>query len=199
MGWASWGLQAPWGCLIGKWDKRRPLDILLFGGLFLWRTFLIIFGGAYSPKRVVACKGLTNFHWRFPGRKKSPSFWNHPIWSSWKPLLLAVRVSPSVYEGVSDKLVCGTKVEIPIRSLFWNAALLTAWSADWFPRVTSVLPFWCPLQWETDTSAGRWTTSKSLRIWSPYLIGEPQVVNWPLSFQIEACACSTRKAYLESV
>ena len=37
----------------------------------LWRAF--------SPKWVVACKELTNFHWRFPGRKKSPSYWNHPI------------------------------------------------------------------------------------------------------------------------
>ena len=59
--------------------------------------------------------------------------------------------------------------------------------------------FWCPLQWETETSVGRWTASKKLRIWSPYLIGDPWVVKWPLSFQIAAYACSTRKAYLESV
>ena len=32
-------------CLIGKWDKRRPLALQLFGGLFLWKTFLVIFGG----------------------------------------------------------------------------------------------------------------------------------------------------------
>ena len=133
-----------------------------------------------------------------PGRKRSPSFWNHPIWS-WKPSLLALRVSPSVYEGVSGKLVCGTKVATPIRSLFCNAALLAAWLAAWFPCATSVLPFWCPLQWETETSVGRWTASKSRRIWSPYLIGDPRVVKWPLSFQTAACACSTRKAYLESV
>ena len=50
-----------------------------------------------------------------------------------------------------------------------------------------MLPFWCPLQWETETSVGSWTASKSLRIWSPYLIGGPQVVKWPLSFQMEAC------------
>ena len=59
----------------------------------LWRAF--------SPKWVVACKELTNFHWRFPGRKRNPSFWNHPKWSSWKPSHLALRVSPSVHEGVS--------------------------------------------------------------------------------------------------
>ena len=147
----------------------------------------------------VACKKLTNFYWRFPGRKRSPSFWNHSIWSSWKPSLLALRISPSVYEGVSGKLVCRTKVATPIRSLFCNTALLAAWSVGWFPHATSMLPFWCPLQCETETSVGRWTASKSLRIWSPYLIGDPLVIKWPLSFQIAACVCSTRKAYLESV
>ena len=30
-------------------------------------------------------------------------------------------------------------------------------------------------------------------------LGDPWVVKWPLSFQIAACACSTRKAYLETV
>ena len=148
---------------------------------------------------MVACKELTNFHWRFPGRKRSPSFCNHPIWSSWKSSLLALRVSPSVYEGVSGKLVCGTRVATPIRSLFCNAALLAVWSAAWFPHATSVLPFWCPLQWETESSVCRCTASKSLRIWSPYLIRDPQVVKWPLSFQIAAFVCSTRKAYLELV
>ena len=148
---------------------------------------------------MVACKELTNFHWRFPDRKRSPSFRNHPSWSSWKPSLLALRVSPSVYEGVSGILVCGPKVAAPIRSLFCNAALFASWSAAWPLCTTSVLPFWCPLQWETETSVGRWTASKSLRIWSPYLIGDPGVVKWPLSFQIAACAYNTRKAYLESV
>ena len=97
MGWASWGLWAPWGlfnwqvgqeettCLIVIW---RPVSLKDLSSN-LWRAF--------SPKWVVACKELTNFHWRFPGRKKSPSFWNHPIWSSWKPSLLALRVLPSVY------------------------------------------------------------------------------------------------------
>ena len=157
----------------------------------LWRAF--------SHKWVVACKELTNFHWRLPGRKRNPSFWNHPRWSSWKPSCLALRASPSVFEGVSGKLVCGAKVATPIRSLFCNAALLAAWSAALFPRGTSVLPFWCPLQCETETSVGRWTACKSLRIWSPHLIGDAWVVKWPLSFQIAACACSTRKAYLESM
>ena len=154
---------------------------------------------ALTPKWVVACKELINFHWRFPGRKRSPSFWNHPIWSSWKPSLLALRVSPSVYEGVSGKLVYGNKVAIPIRSLFCNAALLVAWLAVWFLHAISMLPFCCPLQWENETSVGRWTASKSLRIWSPYLIGDLQVATWPPSFQIAACACGTRNAYLESV
>ena len=120
------------GCLIDKWDKRRPCALQLFGGLFLWRIFLVIFGG---PKWMVACKKLTNFHWRFPGRKRSPSFRNHPI------DLKSLRVSPSVYEGVSGKLVCGTKVATSIRSLFCNAALSAAWSVAWFPHTTSGLPF----------------------------------------------------------
>ena len=137
-----------------------------------WRTF--------SPKWVVASKKLTNFHLRVPGRKRSPSFWNQLIWSSWKPSLAALRVSPSVYEGVSGKLVCGTKVPTPTRSWFCNAALLAAWSAACFPCDTSVLPVWCPLQRETETTVGRWIASKSLRIWSPYLIGDPWVIKWPL-------------------
>ena len=197
-GWASWGLWAPWGlfnlqvgqekttCLIVVW-RPVPLKDLSSN---LWRAF--------SPKWVAACKELSNFHWKFPGRIKSPSFWNHPVWSQ-KPSLLALRVSPSVYEGVSGKIVYGTQVTTPIRSLFCNATLLTAWSTDWFPLATSELPFWCPLQWETEILAGRWTASKSLRIWSSHLIGDPRVVKWPLSFQIASCACSTRKAYLESV
>ena len=32
----------------------------------------------------------------------------------------------AVYEAVSDKLVCGTRVATPIRSLFCNAALSAA-------------------------------------------------------------------------
>ena len=198
MGWARWGLRAPWGlfnwqveqeettCLIVVW---RPVPLKELSSN-LWRAF--------SPKWVVACKELTNFHGRFPGRKRSPSFWNHPIWS-WKLSLLALRFSPSVYEGVSGRLVCGTKVATLIRSWFSNTALLAAWSTACFPHVTSMLPFWCPLRWETETSAGRRTASKSLRIWSPYLIGKPRVVKWPLSFQIAAYACSTRNAYLELV
>ena len=43
-----------------------------------------------------------------------------------KPSLLASRVSLSVYEGVSGKLVCGTMVATPIKSLVCNAALLAA-------------------------------------------------------------------------
>ena len=148
MGWASWGLWAPWGlfnwqvgqeettCLIVIW---RPVSLKDLSSN-LWRAF--------SPKWVVACKELTNFCWRFPGRKRSLSFWNHPIWSYRKSLLLVLRVSPSVYEGVSGKLVRGTKVATPIKSLFCNAAFLAAWSAAWFPHATSVLPFWCPLQGE---------------------------------------------------
>ena len=174
---ASWGLWTPWElfnwqvgqeettCLIVLWRPVPRKDL----SSNLWKAF--------SPKWVEACKESTSFHWRFPGRKRSSSLWNNPIWSSWKPSLLALRVSASVYEGVSGKLDCGTKVGTPIRSWFCNAALLAAWSGAWFPRATSVFPFWCPLQWETETSVGRWTASKSLRIWS-YLIGDPRVVKW---------------------
>ena len=83
----------------------RPVPLKDFSSN-LWRAF--------SHKWVVAGKELTNFHWKFPGRKRSPSFWNHPMRSSWKPSLLALRVSPSVYEGVSGKLVHGTKVASPV-------------------------------------------------------------------------------------
>ena len=144
MGWASWGLQAPWRlfswqvgqeettCLIVVW---RPVPLKNLSSS-LWRAF--------SPKWLVACKELNNFHWRFPGGKRSPSLWNHPIWSSWKPSL---RVSLSVYEGVSGTFVCETKVETPIRPLSCKAALLAPWLAAWLPHATSMLPFLCPLQW----------------------------------------------------
>ena len=138
MGWTSWGLWDPWGlfnwqvgqeettCLIVIW-RPVPLKDLSSN---LWRGF--------SPKWVVVCKELTNFHWRFPGRKISLSLLNLPIWTSWKLSLLALSVSLSVYEGVSGKFVCGTKVATPIRSLFCNVALVAAWSAAWFLHATSV-------------------------------------------------------------
>ena len=78
MGWASWGLHGPWGlfnwqvgqeettCLIVVW-RPVPLKDLSSN---LWR--------AVSTKWVVACKELTNFHWRLPGRIRSLSFWKHP-------------------------------------------------------------------------------------------------------------------------
>ena len=102
MGWASWGLWAPWELFnwqVGQEETPlivvwRPVPLKDLSSN-LWRAF--------SPKQVMACKELTNFHWRFPGRKRSPSMLNHPIWS-WKPSLLALRVSLSVYEGVSGKL-----------------------------------------------------------------------------------------------
>ena len=77
-GWASLGLRAPWvlfnwqvgqeetTCFIVVW-KPVPLKDLSSN---LWTAF--------SPKWVVACKELTNFHWRLPGKKRSPSFWKHP-------------------------------------------------------------------------------------------------------------------------
>ena len=163
MGWASWGLWAPWGlfnCQVGQEETTcliviwRPIPLKDLSSN-LWRVF--------SPKWVVACKKLTKFHWKFPSRKRSPHLWNHPIWSSWKPSLLVLRVSHSLYAGVSGKSACGPKVATPIRSLFCNAPLLAAWSAAWLPCAISVLPFWCPLQWETETSEGRWIACKSLR------------------------------------
>ena len=120
-GLGHWGLRAPWGlfnwqvkqeettCLIVIW-RPVPLKDLSSN---LWRAF--------SPKWVVAYKKLTNFRWKFPSRKRNPSFWNHPIWSR-KPLLLALRVSPSVYEGISDKLIYGPKMQ---HLLFHSIMLLS--------------------------------------------------------------------------
>ena len=87
MGWASCGLRASWGllnrqvgqeettCLIVVW---RPVPLKDLSSNF-WRAF--------SPKWVVTCKELANFHWQFLGRKRSPFFWNHPVRSSWKSSL----------------------------------------------------------------------------------------------------------------
>ena len=85
-----------------------------------------------------------------------------------------------------------------IRSLFCNAALLAALGCL-VPSCHFCAPFLVSFTVGDWNLSGRWTASKSLRIWSPYLIGEPRVLKWPLSFQIAACACGTRKAYLESV
>ena len=66
------------GCfLIGKWDKRRPTTWLIV----VWRPVPLKELSshrwrAFSPKWVAACKELTNFHWRIPDRKRSPSFGN---------------------------------------------------------------------------------------------------------------------------
>ena len=60
-------------------------------------------------------------------RKKKESLLLEPPHMVLKALsLLALRISPSVYEGVFGKLVCGTKVATPIRSWFCNVALLGA-------------------------------------------------------------------------
>ena len=91
MGWASWGLWGPWGlfnwqvgqeettCLLVIW-RPVPLKDLSSN---LWRAF--------SPKWVAACNELTNFHWRFPGRKRSPSFWNLPHMIFLKALTLSFK------------------------------------------------------------------------------------------------------------
>jgi len=42
----------------------------------------------------------------------------------------------------------------------------------------------------SETSEGRWTASKSLRIWSPCLIRDPWVVKWP-QFSSVAQSCPT--------
>ena len=77
-GWASWGLQAPWGlfnwhvgqeettCLIVVW---RPIPLKDLSSN-LWRAF--------SPKWVVACKELTNFHWGSQVEKGVPAFGTTP-------------------------------------------------------------------------------------------------------------------------
>ena len=198
MGWASWSVRAPWGlfnwqigqeeitCLIVIW-RPVPLKDLSSN---LWKSF--------SPKWVVACKQLSNFHWRFPGRKRSPSSWNHPIWSSWKPSLLASRVSPSVYEGVSGKLVCGTKVATPIRPWFCNAALSCLISCL-VPSCHFHAPFLVSF------TAGAWNLSGQMDC-----LQEPEdlvtIFDWGPSggqvasfFPNSSMCTSTRKAYLESV
>ena len=199
MGWASWSFWAPWelfnwqvgeeetSCLVVVW---RPVPL---------KDLSSNLRRAFSSKWVVACKELTNFPLDGPRHKKESLLLEPPHMILLKALTLSFKSFTFSMWGISGKLIGGTKVVTPVRSLFCNVALLAAWLVVWFPHAPSMLPLWCPLQWETEISAGRWTAFKSLRIWSPYLIGDLQVVKWPLSFQIAACACSTRKAYLESV
>ena len=181
---SSWGLFN-WP-LIAVW-RAVPMKDLSSN---LWRAF--------SPKWVVT-RRVNQLPLEVPRQKKESLPLEPPQMIFLKALTLSFKsLTFSAWRSFC-KLICGTKVTTPIRSLFYDAALLAAWSAAWFPCATSVIPFWCPLQWETETSVSRWTTSKCLRIWSPHLIGDPWMVKWLLSFQIAACACSTRKAYLESV
>ena len=77
-GWASWGLQAP--CVLFNWQVGQEETTCL---VVIWRPVPLKYISsnlwrAFSPKWVEACKELTNFQWRFPGRKRSSSFWNHP-------------------------------------------------------------------------------------------------------------------------
>ena len=63
----SWqGGQVEATCLIVVWRSVLLKEL----SSNLWR--------AYSPKWVVAYKELTNFHWRFPGRKGVPHFGTIP-------------------------------------------------------------------------------------------------------------------------
>ena len=78
------------------------------------------FWRAFSPKWVVTCKELINFHWRFSGRKKSPSFWNHPIWSSWKPSLLSLRV----HLQYMKKFLANWSVELRWQSLLSHCSVI---------------------------------------------------------------------------
>ena len=84
-GCASWALWAPWWLFNWKMGQEETTCIIV-----IWRSVPLkelssSLWRAFSPKWVVPCKELANFHWRFPGRKRSLSFWNHPIWSSWNP------------------------------------------------------------------------------------------------------------------
>ena len=95
--WASWGLWAPWGLF--NWQVRQEETTCL---RVIWRPVPLKdlssnLWKAFCPKWVVTCKKFTNFHLRFSGRKRSPSFWNHPVWSSWKPSLLALSLTFSIW------------------------------------------------------------------------------------------------------
>lgn len=79
------------------------------------------------------------------------------------------------------------------------AAFYAALLAKELPLEMPMTSIWCPLQWSTATSRGRFTTSSSLRISGPCLMGGFHAVRSPISFHIAAWACRTRKAYLESV
>ena len=71
--------------------------------------------------------GVNQLPLEVPRQKKETLLLEPPHMIFLKALtLLALRISPSVYEGVSGKLVCGTKVAIPIRSWLCNNALLAA-------------------------------------------------------------------------
>ena len=70
MGWTIWGLRDP--CGLFNWQVRQEEATCL---IVVWRPVTLKelssnLWRAFSPKSVVACKELTNFHWKFPGRKK---------------------------------------------------------------------------------------------------------------------------------
>ena len=71
------------GCLTGKWDKKRPLVLWSFGGLFLWRTFLVIFGGPATPNEWWHVKSYPTSTGGSKAEKKESLLLEHLIWS-WK-------------------------------------------------------------------------------------------------------------------
>lgn len=79
------------------------------------------------------------------------------------------------------------------------AAFYAALSARKLPLEMPMTSIWCPLQWSTATSQGRFTTSNSPKISGPCLMRGFHAVKSPRSFHISEWACRTRKAYLESV
>ena len=71
-------------------------------------------------------QGVNQLPLELPRQKKASLLLEPPHMVLKALSLLALRISPSVYEGVFGKLVCGTKVATSVRSLFCNAALLAA-------------------------------------------------------------------------
>ena len=125
MGWASWGLRAPWGLFNWHVGQEKTTCLIVIWKPVPLRTFLVIFGGPFPLNEWWHVRSYPTSIGGSQAEKGVPPFGVTPC-DLLGPSLLALRVSPSVYEGVSGKLVHETKVETHIRSLFCKAALLAA-------------------------------------------------------------------------
>ena len=109
----SWTRLSDWTELNWvKWYMKRSPALGLFGGLFPWKIFPLIFGGLY-PRMIGGVWGLNQTPLEV-SRQKELSFLLEPLHMIFlKALTLSFKsLTFSIWRGFG-KLVCGTRVATP--------------------------------------------------------------------------------------